>query len=87
MRLDPHTALRAAEQHARERRAIAAHGRLHRLLRTPIVRTEVSAPTAARDARPAGRVPAGTHRRRRLRPGTVSSGGRPGAGRRASPRS
>ena len=56
MQLDPHTALRTAEQHGRERRALAADGRLHRLLRTRLTRTEAAAPAARTDARPTRRA-------------------------------
>ena len=63
MQLDPHTALRTAEQHGRERRALAADGRLHRLLRTRLTRTEAAAPAVrtrpTRRARPR-RVVVGT---------------------------
>ena len=52
MQLDPHTALRTAEQHGRERRELAADGRLHRLLRAPMARTEAPPPSVRPDVRP-----------------------------------
>jgi hypothetical protein len=65
MQLDPHTALRTAEQLGRERRELAANNRLRRLLRTPATRAEVPPPTAHRDPRP-DRIP----RPRRVAVGT-----------------
>jgi hypothetical protein len=52
MQLDPHTALHAAEEHGRERRELAANGRLRRLLRTPVARTEIPPPNDPRVPRP-----------------------------------
>jgi len=52
MQLDPHTALRTAEQHGRARRELAADGRLHRLLRTPVARTEAAPPAVQPGRRP-----------------------------------
>ncbi len=52
MQLDPHTALRAAEQLGRERRELAANGRLRRLIHTPAARTVIPPPTVPRDPRP-----------------------------------
>ena len=65
MQLDPHTALRTAEQHGRARREIAADGRLHRLLRTPATRAEAPPPAVHHDAHPTRRA-----RPRRMAVGT-----------------
>jgi hypothetical protein len=56
MQLDPHTALRTAEQHGRERRELAADGRLHRLLRAPMARSEAPPPSTRPDVHPTRRA-------------------------------